>query len=159
MGMCAFRSASDGNKDEFHQAIELGNVDAAKILLLNCANETERDALWKNKKQCKALETSAGFWLHICIIRFPESDHMLRFFHATYSQKGWTQHVKGSSNKDFADFILVGCSEEEQAEIRELQQGAKRAREANANNDFPENMLGSRSGVILYQPSNLSCGV
>jgi hypothetical protein len=137
MGMCAFRSVSEGNKYEFHRIIEVGNVEAAK-LFLNDKTNLERDAIWTTKHKCKDLECCASFWVLVHMLKYPESDEMLRYVNLIRS-------ISGTDNEDMEALrstMRDALSEDEKQEIDELEALSK---------DKSDNIKpGSRSGVQLY---------
>ena len=137
MGMCAFRSVSEGNKYEFHRIIEVGNVEAAK-LFLNDKTNLERDAIWTRKHKCKDLDCCASFWVLVHMLKYPESDEMLRYVNL----------IRSISGTDIEDMEVLrstmrdALSEDEKQEIDELEALSK---------DKSDNIKpGSRSGVQLY---------
>ena len=137
MGMCAFRSVSEGNKYEFHRIIEVGNVEAAK-LFLNDKTNLERDAIWTTKHKCKDLDCCASFWVLVHMLKYPESDEMLRYVNL----------IRSISGTDIEDMEVLrstmrdALSEDEKQEIDELEALSK---------DKSDNIKpGSRSGVQLY---------
>ena len=136
MGMCAFRSVSEGNKYEFHRIIEVGNVEAAKIFL-NGNTKLECDEIWTAKHKCKDLACCASFWVLVHMLKYPESDEMLRYVNLIRS-------ISGSDIEDMEalrSMMRDELSAEEQQEIDELEALSK---------DKSDNIKpGSRSGVQL----------